>query len=223
MGHLQRSITLRHTPDADGMSDDDGTGMGSDNDASRGYISLRDEGVADVGTHVLRRPFHADAAMCFTGRLTICESHPDAPDPNCHGCLLRCVECNMGLRLRHFAVHGRGGTSGVCGRFEKCLACTRGPRIKERFKAMYAAAMLHWNPPTRTRKTWDDLVASGCMDPWRLHEFDWLLGFDLSCDRLRFGFDRVTPMMPENRYLPECKKAWLEEMLAPSNVYIRPN
>lgn len=168
-------------------------------------------------------PFHADALMCSTGRLTTCESHQDAPHPHCHGCLLRCVECNMDLRLRHFAVHGRGGTSGVCGRFTKCIACTWGPRIKERFTALNAAAMLHWNPPTRTCKTWDNLVASGCMDPWRLHKFDWLLRVNMSSGSLRFSFDRVPPMMPENRYLPECKKAWLEEMLGPGNVCVRPN
>lgn len=139
---------------------------------------------------------------------------------------MRCVECNMDLRLRQFARHERGGTSGVCGRYTRCLACTRGPRIKERFAKLYAAAMLQWTPPTRTRKTWDDLVASGCMDPWRLQEFVWLLGFDLSslvCGSMRFSFARVPPMLSENRHIPECKKAWLEEMLAPGNVCVRPN
>ena len=149
------------------------------------------------------------------GRLIKCDRHKSAPDPECHGCLLRCVGCNKHLRLIHFDERGSGGTGGVGGRYTKCKTCTKGPLIKERFKVLLAAAVRRSIPNADPQKTWDDLVADGCMEPWRLHEFDWLLECKVG-NGLHFEFAELPAGLG-----PTDTKAWLEKMLAPSNVCTR--
>ena len=210
-------------PTAGKREDDGSAATGSDSDASRGSGGLFGRGDPPglhLSAHVCLRCL--TPCLLLAVRLTKCDAHQIAPAVNCEGCLLRCTDCNKQLRLREFDVRGRGGTGGVAGRYAKCMACTKGARIKERFKALYAAAMLRWDPQANPRKTWDELVADRCLDPASLYKYNWLLNVELG-NHMEFVFAELPVVSAvHGRMLPDVKKAWLEEMLALGNVCVRP-